>query len=153
VNDTQYKATRWLAQLAVNMVDFMDEDDDNMTIFNWNPRANPGSQEAGDYVVGIELNRLLINEVYASFDNDVNDPRLVNMAMPNASKYRINVWAELYNPVSNMLSNAGNAVLLSPNNQPRYRLILAKSTAGIADSPTGMPTTLLYAGNDPTSGV
>src|SRR5207244_734266 len=39
VNDRrfpQYRATRWLAQFAVNIVDFIDSDSD-MTMFLWNP--------------------------------------------------------------------------------------------------------------------
>jgi hypothetical protein len=156
--DSQYKATRWLAQLAVNMVDFMDDDDNNMTVFCWNPKSDPKSQEEGDYVVGIEMNRLLINEVYATFDNDKDDaePR---GAPINATKYRINAWAELYNPMNNAVSGQGVATLVAPalmtkTNQPRYRLLLAKSPAGIAESPTGMPSALHYDDpNDPNQGV
>lgn len=78
-NDPEWKATRWLAQLAVNMVDFIDEDD-ALTTFNWNEKADPNALEAHDYVCGIEINRLCINEAYASYDNDKNDPGLADLA-------------------------------------------------------------------------
>jgi hypothetical protein len=160
LSNTQYRATRWLAQLAVNMVDFID-DDDTMTVFNWNPRTDPATADANDFVFGVEQNRLLINEIYASADNDkVNDPTVNNPMMPNGTKYRINVWVELYNPMSALASNGGVATL-SVNNKPRYRMLLAKDTtsgliddgtpSGLSPNSTGTPTNLFY--DSPASGV
>lgn len=157
--DSQFRATRWLAQLAVNMVDFID-DDDVMTVFNWNPKADPNQLEAGDFVFGVEMNKLLINEVYATADNDkTNDPGLADLNNPNGTKYRLNVWAELYNPMSAAAANNG-VVTLTVNNKPRYRMLLAKDTVGVSDdgtgtspSTTGTPTNLLYDTNDPSTGV
>jgi hypothetical protein len=158
-NDPEYKATRWLAQLAVNMVDFMDDDDNNLTVFCWNPKSDPKTQEAGDYVVGIEMNRLLINEVYATIDNDKFDVEQPGAPM-GASKYRINVWAELYNPMSKAvtgISGPGRTDLIQ-SGMPRYRLLLASGNPGIVmrsivDSPTGLPAKLHYTDRDATKGV
>src|SRR5205823_8718786 len=69
--DPGFATARWLAQIAVNIVDFIDEDD-YMTVWNWNANdrttANPK-----DYVYGTELPQLLINEVYAQVDNDLSE--------------------------------------------------------------------------------
>lgn len=152
-NDLRYKATRWLAQYAVNIVDFIDEDE-AMTIFNWNPKANSASLVPGDYVFGVELNRLLINEAFATVDNDiVNDPGLTDLTKPNATICRINTWAELYNPMT-AGSNNGGVATLAVGNQPVYRLLLAANNGGVDTSPTGLPSTLYYDDpSDPTKGV
>jgi hypothetical protein len=150
-NDPIYNATRWLAQLAVNMVDFMDEETDfwgsTMTVFNWNPKVDPASNEKEDFVFGTELNRLLINEVYASIDNDKDDQGILNPNDPkqlNATKYRVNVWAELYNPMSVAVAPfSGSALLVSNTSTPRYRLILAEDATGIDKDSTGMPQKIM----------
>jgi hypothetical protein len=73
----EYKAARWLAQLAVNIVDYIDEDN-NITPFNWYPAAKPASD---GWVFGTEQPALVLNEVYAQ-----QEPG------------RLNVWLELHNP-------------------------------------------------------
>jgi hypothetical protein len=73
----EYKAARWLAQLAVNIVDYIDEDN-NITPFNWYPAAKPA---ADGWVFGTEQPALVLNEVYAQ-----QEPG------------RLNVWLELHNP-------------------------------------------------------
>src|SRR5262249_29760304 len=72
-----YVAARWLAQLAVNIVDYIDEDN-NITPFNWYPAAKPA---ADGWVFGTEQPALVLNEVYAQ-----QEPG------------RLNVWLELHNP-------------------------------------------------------
>src|SRR5262249_21003713 len=84
-----YDAARWLAQLAVNMVDFVDNDD-YMTPFFWNP-ATPS-----DVVLGPELHRLVINEAYVEWTN-------------SASPTNVSVWVELLNT-----SNSGDPTLPVP---------------------------------------
>ena len=78
-------ALRWLAQLAVNIVDFIDKDD-YMTPFNWGGRVgSPLFQEsyAAEWVYGTELPRLVLNEVYAVAEDE--------------RRYRF--WIELHNPL------------------------------------------------------
>ena len=59
------KTNRWFAQLAVNIVDYMDNDD-FMTAFNW-------TSDPKDWVFGIELPRITINEVFTMAQNDSGD--------------------------------------------------------------------------------
>ncbi|MFL5342568.1 MAG: hypothetical protein ACJ8F7_20675 [Gemmataceae bacterium] len=72
----EYEAQRFLAQLAVNIVDFIDEDD-FITPFNW---QNPNGQiaastqlDANGWVFGTEIPRIVVNEVYAQIQNDPKD--------------------------------------------------------------------------------
>jgi hypothetical protein len=93
--DRQIYALRYLAQLAVNIVDFIDYDDYN-TPFNWiNAPAGPSAPAYSEYVYGTELPRVVINEVFAEYDNDTNDPTLATAP----SWYNLNVWVELMNPL------------------------------------------------------
>lgn len=82
VTQGEYDALRWLAQLAANIVDYIDNDDIN-TPYVWNPdpaapiSGNP--YDAGNFaaspvidnrvVFGTEKPRLSINEVYAEIAN------------------------------------------------------------------------------------
>jgi hypothetical protein len=77
----QFEAMRFLAQLAVNIVDFID-DDDFITPFNWSdsiaqatqqPFTNPNLAQS-TWVFGTEMPRLVINEAYAQVQNDPTDP-------------------------------------------------------------------------------
>jgi hypothetical protein len=108
-NSNDYKAARWLAQVAVNIVDYIDEDD-YMTVWQWNPN------QATDVVVGTELPKLVVNEVYAQLDNDVGENG--NMM---ATKYYINLWAELHNPMPT------TAVALRNTSQQEYQFIITEA--------------------------
>jgi hypothetical protein len=119
----QYDALRYLAQLAANITDYVDNDDINTT-FVWNPQAasglfvpdngltemttlfaNPGTtqpqrqQYVQDRTVfGVEKPRVLMNEVYSEVTNAPGDS-----SNPEAmSDFHVRVWVELINP-----SNAG----------------------------------------------
>jgi hypothetical protein len=98
----EYLALRYLAQLAVNIVDFVDYDDYS-TPFNWNPLlsdlsgANAATNLRDGWVFGTELPRVVVNEIYAEYANDLNDPGLA-LATPKANYYNVNLWAELMNP-------------------------------------------------------
>ena len=77
VGGPTFEAQRFLAQLAVNIVDFID-DDDFITPFNW---MDPNGQIAGSqnlntsgWVFGTEMPRIVVNEVYAQVENDRSDP-------------------------------------------------------------------------------
>jgi hypothetical protein len=90
-------ANRWLAQLAVNMVDYIDSDD-IMTPFYWqNPDGTAGSGSGTDVVFGTELPRVVINEAYCEYQNDPQD----NAAMKATHPYWYNFWIELLNPLPN----------------------------------------------------
>src|SRR5207249_4686450 len=61
-------AMRFLAQLAVNIVDYIDADDYS-TPFNYTAQTDGIPK----WVYGTELPTLLVNEVYAEMDNDPTD--------------------------------------------------------------------------------
>ena len=64
------KKNRWFAQLAANIVDFIDGDDFN-TVFRW-------SGDPKDFVFGVELPRVVINEAYSMAQNDSGDTFMNN---------------------------------------------------------------------------
>jgi hypothetical protein len=80
---------RFLAQMAANIVDYIDNDD-YLTPFNWGNIGNPGfqAQYNGEWVFGTELPRLVINEVYVEHG-----------AAAAGQATNVNVWVELYNPL------------------------------------------------------
>jgi hypothetical protein len=109
-----------LAQLAVNMVDYIDGDD-IMTPFFWNTSA-VDVKDPLNYVFGTELPRLVINEAYtAMFNNKLDlpapakDPK--TMKTPATKSVQKKFWIELHNPyvkaqpADNQLSDAGAARL------------------------------------------
>jgi hypothetical protein len=124
VNSPQYNAVRALAQLAVNIVDFIDTDD-YMTPFNW---------YGSEYVFGTELPRAVINEAYVEFANDPADPGL-NLASPRATTvYKVRFWVELHNPLAPgtfpdaNLSDGGAARLQNPGFPTSiYQLVIANA--------------------------
>jgi hypothetical protein len=102
-NNGQYNAARWLAQLAVNIVDFVD-DDDIMTPFFW--YASPNQQPSNtDVVFGTELPHVLLNEAYADYltvcktVGTTTTPQYVD----------VKVWVELVNPFKNDASSPVSA--------------------------------------------
>ncbi len=90
----QYLAARWLAQLAVNIVDYIDADD-FITPFTW--YVDPNGVNPSETVYGTEMPRLVVNEAYAQLDNNNMDAGLANGGM-TATTYNLNVFAELHNP-------------------------------------------------------
>jgi hypothetical protein len=113
-------AVRWLAQLAVNIVDYVD-DDDIITPFVWNP-INPNNpndpanfapdQIAQRVVFGVEAPKLVVNQAYSELQNDPTD----TTAATSGAKlpYQYNFWLELYNP----MSVASPPTALSTKNPP-----------------------------------
>jgi hypothetical protein len=108
----QYGAAQWLAQLAVNIVDYIDTDD-IATAFFWNPSdwSSAAPPSSFQYVVGTEIPRLAINELYVEWDIPPTPKKTVPPPAPTQTNVR--VWAELYNPMPNdpSLSNNGQAQL------------------------------------------
>jgi len=113
VNPSEYDAIRYLAQLAANIVDYIDGDNIN-TPFVWNPipstmmaplpSDNPFNvaEYAGNFdatnlpervVFGVEKPRLVISETYAEVANAVADE-----STPSASTdFEVRIFAELLN--------------------------------------------------------
>ena len=105
--DQDLAARRWLAQLAVNIVDYID-DDDISTPFNFysplldglplsevaRSTATPAGEQLPRYwVFGTELPSVVLNEVMTEYA--VPDPTTPGV-------FRVKVWAELYHPVSDI---------------------------------------------------
>jgi uncharacterized protein (TIGR03118 family) len=100
--ETELVPRRWLAQFAVNVVDFIDEDDLS-TPFNFctpgdagTPGFNTGAVSAANpelpryWVFGTELPRVIVNEVLTEYQ-----------LPPGGAPGRIDlkVWVELFNPL------------------------------------------------------
>src|SRR5262249_43188101 len=114
----QYDALRWLAQLAVNVVDYLDPDD-YLTPFNWRP---------GEWVVGTELPRLVLSEVYAEFSRPPT---------PYAQVAELKIWVELHNPLHEDASlykaGAASLVLLDAAGAPLhgiYQIVITRTEEG-----------------------
>jgi hypothetical protein len=121
--DEELRPRRWLAQLAANVVDFIDEDDVS-TPFNFytsadasnDPAFDVGTLSASDlelpryWVFGTELPRVVLNEVLAEFQEQG----------PGAPYYN-RVWVELHNPLpvspsgQNLQRQDGSPVALHVN--------------------------------------
>src|SRR5262249_32826417 len=123
----EFRALRYLAQLAVNIVDYVDNDD-VMTPFNWYTNAR-GSPAVNETVVGFELPRVVINETYLQVENGPSDPGLTANPKKATTNYVIKCWAELLNPLrtdTGNLSNGGKAQLVAGGSTtfPVYKLVL-----------------------------
>lgn len=107
INSPQYNALRYLAQLSVNIVDFIDSDHVN-TGFNW---------FGSEWVFGVELPRLVINEFYYQFGTGY-----------------VNFWLELLNPLPDKRTDpATNANLTTDMdaNLGHYQMVFATTPSGI----------------------
>ena len=156
----EYDALRYLAQLAVNIVSFVDypnvnhatpAPDDVMTMFNWNT-AQTQSINNG-WVFGTVLPRLVLNEAYVEVANTQAD--LTASPMPKtATKYDVNCLLELHNPFSSDVGGAntnnwpgrptsynGTARLYVPAaNYAAYRVLVAQTGLGTANDNTTVMT-------------
>jgi len=132
------KVNRWLAQLAVNIVDFIDNDGFN-TQFQWD-KNDPS--RAKEFLFGIEMPRLVINEVFVQARNP-------DGATNGADAYQVNTVVELLNPLpedpnpnSNYVDKPGShTALLQYDNAGtpilNYKLSLIKRNVDPNDSTTG----------------
>jgi hypothetical protein len=124
---TDQGANRWLAQVAVNIVDFIDSDD-VITAFKWDDQNGGAGQQIADnnynndpltfgqtlsaysttvqtnnWVFGFERPRVNINEAYHRIENDPMDTFPVD---PNDMKrkaelpFDLKIWLELHNPIT-----------------------------------------------------
>ncbi|HVK14039.1 MAG TPA: hypothetical protein VM597_35175, partial [Gemmataceae bacterium] len=134
------RTERWLAQLAVNMVDFLDGDD-IMTGFVWNPAGATPDQK---YVYGFERPKLVMNETYIRYESvpmaqteidmtTMNRKPAIDPATMQRFPHKMRVWIELHNPVTPM-SPAEQA--LDPmgfdGTQGGYRARLVETKAAVA---------------------
>ncbi len=129
----EYQAQRWLAQLAVNIVDYRDQDEYS-TPFNWDT-SNPG--DPNNWVFGVEMPRVVINEVYAEVTNDPADPK----PMMKASKdFKCNFWVELLNPTPDIQRLHNPRLDDPPAFFPVYKVQIAVPGAGLfSESNLGTP--------------
>jgi hypothetical protein len=150
-----FRTLRWLAQLAVNIVDFVDEDD-IITVWQWYPL--PGMAGGNpDIVYGTEQPNLLLNEVYAQLDNLATDVGIKGAAvgMRKATDgFSVGVYAELMNPriaenINGVVRDNIARLALGTPAQPVYQIVLAgydNATKGPAvladpDNTAGNPQT------------
>src|SRR5262249_42429746 len=114
-----FNAARWLAQLAVNIVDYLDADDYH-TPFNW---------WGTEWVFGTELPRLVLNEVYAEWRRQEGEEGI-----------EVKLWVELHNPLfaDDSLSDAGAARLKGADGQNRpygiYQLVVTETDPNPGES-------------------
>ncbi len=134
-SDVELALRRWLAQLAVNIVDYID-DDDISTPFNFytaedagfpagSPLFNPGDTN-GDpelpkyWVFGVELPRLVVNEA------------LVTYQVPSmGTSGNVNLWVELHNPFQKPPDGSGL--------QPQDGLPVPLKIPGLGSNPSANP--------------
>jgi hypothetical protein len=133
VNSPEYAACRFLAQIAVNIVDYIDYDD-YITPFQWDTTN-------GAWVYGTEIPRLLLNEFYVSYDNDAADTGLPAKA---TTHYNCNVWLELLNPFP--VGTTG-----TPENVPNSPWNTWPDKAAILDNGTSTPYQVVLCNPDISS--
>jgi hypothetical protein len=140
----EFLGLRYLAQIAVNIVDQIDNDD-YMTPFVWNTTvATPFTAQNAPLAVvfGTELPRLVINEAAIRIENgttanmtdsDYDQGLVPAMGQPpKATFYVGKIWVELLNPLTTSgastaaLSHGGGAPLRFNGNDV-YRLVLTQN--------------------------
>jgi hypothetical protein len=110
----EYAAVRYLAQLAVNIVDYIDEDD-VITPFPWNAlgtgafpwnapltdqsaktfeQSSPTPSQSPGWVYGTEAPKVVINEAYCELQNHPQDRTSSQAQRP----FQFSFWVELLNP-------------------------------------------------------
>jgi hypothetical protein len=127
----QHDAARWLAQLSVNIVDYVDTDDYS-TPFNWN---------ANEWVFGTELPRVVLNEAYVQYR--------ITGSSGGKTNNEVKVWLELHNPLVDtdpLLSDNGAAKLYMPASAAGpaygiYQILVTErnTTMRRVDNPRGDP--------------
>jgi hypothetical protein len=155
----EFQAARWLAQLAVNIVDYIDNDD-YMTTYLWYTNPDPAQPTDFEYVHGTEMPRLVLNEAYAQFDNDAQDKGILDPLILKAQdRYLMNFWIELLNPhnttptlvpAENYPLEQGRVRLQNTLKQAIYQIVVVQDDAG---APTYLRTPDNVRGDpDPAAG-
>jgi hypothetical protein len=144
-SDPQLVPARKLAQIAVNIVDYVDIDD-NMTPFPWY-KGDPNNPQTWDYVFGNELPRLVLNEVFTDIANDPADPVLTSKTGPATKPYRVRFWIELHNPLQNNTPGytqgnqnwQGNPMPKSDGGKARLRVLANPQANPFPTNPNNRP--------------
>ncbi len=143
----EYNALRYLAQVAANAVDYVDNDDIS-TPFPWDPNVRT------EIVYGVEKPRLLINEARGEIVNDPRDPvsdpdpvTNINRALPGAALAHVRFWFELLNPGANP---PAGAPIPGPVDLTKYRIEVARANRSVG---AAAPQALSAALADPTNTV
>ncbi|MCE9563896.1 MAG: hypothetical protein K8U57_17780 [Planctomycetes bacterium] len=142
-----YVRSRTLAQLAVNMVDYIDNDDIS-TRFPWHPT------DATQVVYGVEKPRLVINEAYAEVVNDaMDDPFQMGGNKTAKLDAHVRFWVELQNPTATPYTAASTAGPLGDGSVAFTNLSGSKPyVLEIVQNTKGAPSTVAKQLRDPTDG-
>jgi hypothetical protein len=123
-----YNNLRNLAQVAANIVDYID-DDDISTTFVWNPAAWTDPFAPANFttvintvVFGTEKPRIVLNEAYAEITNDPTDPAFSDMTKKTTAQKaaQVRFWLELQNPSSPPYALGGTGPLGAGVAKVRY---------------------------------
>ncbi|MBX7104460.1 MAG: hypothetical protein K1X57_10285 [Gemmataceae bacterium] len=133
---------KYLAQLAVNIVDDIDEDD-VMTVFRWTTESSVPPTEA--FVYGVEMPKVVINEAYVEQTNGPQgDPMYVKPATmsmpPMALKYQVNTFVELHNTMTPPFLNEENGSQATLN----YNAFVARHSQWLYNAPQTSPSYSAY---------
>jgi hypothetical protein len=157
-NDTSnggpiYEGYRYLAQLAVNIVDYIDEDD-VMTVFLWMKRNDLGNNVARNrFVFGTEMPRLVINEVYAQIQNDPTDTANMPPYTPGNTGDPDTISTEQQpGTAANPTDRAFTGLLLPPPPNPGHKAYFANKAYRVnffvsLNNPQNQDNNLTEAGN------
>jgi hypothetical protein len=89
-DDPAKQTLRWLAQLAANLVDYIDEDSCNTMFFVEELADQRGRGDPTAWVFGVEMPRVVLYQAVAQAE--MQDPQ--NQNAPT----KVKVWAKLYDP-------------------------------------------------------
>ncbi len=167
---TELAARRWLAQLAVNIVDFIDEDEistpfnfynttdglnaANIGDLNNNPNTNNPEPEMPKYwVFGTELPKIVLNEVLAEYQTPIDK---VTGKPATGQPFPVRVFAELFNPMPSAAQLGGTfpaTVQQQDNPTNPIQLYIAASGANPAYSPYNVVLADTHPAGGQTSGL
>ena len=165
---TDLAPRRWLAQLAVNIVDFIDEDDISTPFNFYNTQdtngaaVNTGATQGADdpqatganplyWVFGTELPKVVVNEALAEAQDP--DPTKANTITDESVK----VWIELFNTMQAPAASANT----QPQDAFRVPLYVTNPAGGgyspyrisIAQTPMHQPPPTFTIANPPQAGA
>ncbi len=132
----------WLAQLAVNIVDFID-DDEIMTKLEI-PDSGGGGGNVQLY--GVEVPHLVINEVYAQADTGNESGANPGNPAHDQENYWIRYWVELVNPIRAKPATGdaypkSDKVILGNGPTAIYRLVMCTNDNTVYSNPSYRSTT------------